>query len=127
MTVKINGVSYRWKQEVRTTGMAAIGSAPAHLRTWYLRSASMEDSIAGWVQHTHAVPSYVTPKEPPAWKPYVRVTLPNGTVHEGYLKHREPDPESLGNRGEALAKAKAWLEAYIKAKLAPPTPNVPQS
>lgn len=124
MAIKIAGINYVWKQATLTTGRAAIGGPHRKYRGWALcttqKDASGHRALIAQVIHTHCVPTYVTPSEPPAWKVYVRVTKPDGTKVDGYLTHyREADPEELGDEGSALAKAKAKAEEVVRKLMEP--------
>ena len=124
MAIKIAGINYVWKQATLTTGRAAIGGPHRKYRGWALcttqKDASGHRALIAQVLHTHCAPTYVTPNEPPAWKVYVRVTKPDGTKVDGYLKgYREADAEELGDGGPALALAKAKAEAAVREMLEP--------
>lgn len=104
--VEIDGVRCKWQQAQKQTGRSAIGSAPQRLRGWWLNGP--EGHLIASLRHTHDLPSYVPPKEPPAWFVHVRVGSKDYT-----LKGRWADPDSQGD--ENLTPLKAAAEAAVRA------------
>jgi len=105
-SVVIDGVPCKWVREPKRKGRANMGRAPDKFRPWSL--VAPDGRVLAMITHTHDVPSYSPPKEPPAWKINIRLVAKesdqkaHGTYRQYTLKARIPAPD--GDTDEAAVK-----------------------
>lgn len=106
LTVTLDGVKCKWVREPKRSGRSSIGRAANEFRGWSLQAP--DGSYKAMISHTHDVPSYSTPTEPPAWKIMLRFPAKesdrakHGSWVNFTLKARVPAPG--GDTDEAAMK-----------------------